>query len=37
MERVVLTTLGVTLADRRFWNMKIKIALLAAATFIALC
>jgi hypothetical protein len=37
MERVVLTTLGVTLSDRRFWNMKIKIAILAAATFLALC
>jgi hypothetical protein len=37
MEHVVLTTLGVALSDRRFWNMKIKLAILAAATFIALC
>lgn len=37
MERVVLTMLGETLSTRRFWSMKIKIAILAAATFAALC
>jgi hypothetical protein len=37
MERVVLLTLSNAVLDPRFWSMKVKIAILAAATFIALC
>jgi hypothetical protein len=37
MEIDVLALLADTLSDRRFWSMKIKIAILAAATFAALC
>jgi hypothetical protein len=37
MERVVLLAFSNAVSDPRFWSMKIKIAILAAATFIALC
>jgi hypothetical protein len=33
----VIATIASTVADRRFWMTKIKIAILAAATFAALC
>ena len=34
---LVIAVLTATLSDPRFWNKKIKIALLAAATFAAMC
>lgn len=37
MERVVLVAFSNAVSDPRFWSMKIKIAILAAATFLALC
>ena len=37
METEVLTLFTSTMANPRFWSMKIKIALLAAATFAAMC
>jgi hypothetical protein len=37
LETPLIATIALTVADRRFWIMKIKIALLAAATFAALC
>jgi hypothetical protein len=37
MEFDVLATFAATLSDHRFWSMKIKIAILAAATFAAMC
>jgi hypothetical protein len=33
----VLSIVALTLTSHRFWNRKIKIALLAALTFAALC
>src|SRR2546421_2162027 len=36
-ESPVIATIALTVADRRFWITKIKIAILAAATFAALC
>lgn len=37
MERLVLLALSNTVSNPRFWSMKIKIAILAAATYLALC
>jgi hypothetical protein len=37
MESLVITAFSNVISDRRFWTMKIKIAILAAATFAALC
>jgi hypothetical protein len=37
MESAVYYTFLATLAEPRFWSKKIKIAILAAATFAALC
>jgi hypothetical protein len=37
MELLVLAAFAATLASPRFWNTKIKIAILAAATFAAMC
>ena len=37
METAVLALFAATVSDRHFWNMKIKIAILAAATFAAMC
>ncbi len=37
MEASVIVRFTNTFQDPRFWSMKIKIALLAAATFAAMC
>jgi hypothetical protein len=37
METLVLAAFTSALGSPRFWNMKIKIAILAAATFAAMC
>jgi len=37
MEAAVIVRLTTTIQDPRFWSMKIKLALLAAATFAAMC
>jgi hypothetical protein len=37
METAVLAAITSAVGNPRFWNMKIKIAILAAATFVAMC
>ena len=37
LEQIVISAVAITLSNPRFWSMKIKIAILAAATYAAMC